>query len=127
LSYISIIHAVRNPHLQRRVVAAAMKEAWVNPDFGNTVYGEQMKRNPPGESIMYFMWPVAVANEADYEYALNVGIENEVPENTLEKHLGTDQGVVSDADILDAIQSNWPNMEGDAAMTGGSAQLGIAY
>ena len=123
MTYMTIHHAVHNDDLQKRVTAAVLKEAWANPTFGNTQYGQQVRRLPPqGDSMPYFMWPVAIAKEADYEYAYNVRMSNPNDMQLIED-IGKDPGVISDADILDAVQTNWPPDPPPVTPTGGGATL----
>ena len=90
--------ATGDVELQARVLAAASKEAWAGgPEFAESPYGERL-RTYPHEAIGTFMWPIAIDNEADYEYAINS--DNPNP--------GGDPGVISDAKLQAGIQAHWP-------------------
>ena len=77
-----------------------MKEAYSNPTYGDTQYGEDLK-NGSVTPWNTFQYPVAVATETAYEYAINS--DNPSP--------GGDPTVITDADLLSIIQANWPGMQ----------------
>lgn len=81
-----------------RVMAAASKEAWTNPTLGGTPFGQQIKDNAAA-GASELIWPCAVDNESAYEYALEAG--NPDP--------GGDPAVITDANILAAVQAHWPS------------------
>jgi len=97
MTYTTINQAVNDQELIDRVVAAASKEAWANPDYAATDYGTRL-RTYPDDAIGTFVYAIAIDNEADYEYAVNNGNE----------HPGSDPGVISDAKIQAGIQAHWP-------------------
>lgn len=98
MSYQSITICTRDQALQDRVTAAALKESYAGgPEFSQTTFATQLQRNPP-LALNYFMWPIAIANEADYAYALDTNNENP----------GGDTGVIGDDEIQSGIQANWP-------------------
>lgn len=80
-----------------RINASVFKETYANAQFKNSDFGQAIlnQRTLP---LPVFLWPVSVANEAAYEYALNAGNPNP----------GGDATVVTDADIQAAVQANWP-------------------
>jgi hypothetical protein len=78
-------------------MAAANKEAWAGgPEFSASTYGARL-RTYPEEAIGTFMWPIAVDDEDDYEYALNNGHEHPG---------GAD--VINDAKLQAGVQAHWP-------------------
>ena len=98
MTYTTITTSTRDVELQDRVTAAACKEAWAGgEEFRDTVYGERL-RTFPSEAVVTFMWPIAIDNEAAYEYAVNS--ENPSP--------GGDPGVISDAALQAGVQAHWP-------------------
>jgi hypothetical protein len=99
VSYSSLNQQNDDPSLQGRVTAATEKEAWNNPTLKDTEFGTAVRLGSvyiPG----VMMWPVCVATEAAYEYALNTDPPNPDP--------GGDPTVITDADILAAVQFVWP-------------------
>lgn len=97
MTYTSITKSVRDADLVDRVRAAAVKEAWASPTFGATDFGQKVK-DYPNYGAQFLIWPVAVDNEAAYEYALNNNVPNP----------GMDLGVISDASIQAGVQAHWP-------------------
>jgi hypothetical protein len=97
MSHETITISTRDTALQDRVMAAACKEAWANVELSLTAYGERL-RSYPTEALTTFMWPIAIDNEAAYEYAVNSNNENP----------GGDEGVITDAAISSGIQAHWP-------------------
>ena len=103
MSFASISAAALDPQLRARVEAAANKEARLNPEFGNTVYGQQLLTGAPTQPSMAYtptslLWGVAVDTEAAYESALVAG--RGAP--------GHDKDIITDAQITAAVQANWP-------------------
>lgn len=97
MSYSTLAMQVQDYAFMQRITAAVEKEAWNNPTFGDTDYGRAVILNyvsPPQQ----FGWPLSIANEATYEYAINAGTPNP----------GGDPTVITDADILSGVQANWP-------------------
>lgn len=97
MSYSSLNRAASDVALANRVTAAAQKEAHNNPSFGGTDFGRALVENRANAASV-LMWPVAIATEAEYEFALSSG--NPDP--------GGDPAVITDAEILSAVQANWP-------------------
>jgi hypothetical protein len=97
MSYTTIHQATLDEALQARVTAAASKEAWANPDYASTEYGERL-RTYPNEALTTFMYVIAIDNEADYSYAVDNGNENP----------GGDPGVITDAALQSGVQAHWP-------------------
>lgn len=98
MSYESIAKAFVDPDLIARVRAAVAKEAFANEELGATITGKLILASGPDMVLPKFLWPVCIATEAAYAYALDV--DNPNP--------GQDPGVISDGDIGSAIQVNWP-------------------
>lgn len=99
MSYTSIAKSTTDSALVERVRAAIAKEAYANEEFKATTTGQRILQSGPDPLLTQFVWAVAIANEAAYEYAL--GAANENP--------GGDVGVISDGAIESAIQANWPS------------------
>lgn len=98
MTYTTITRCTRDAEFQDRVVAGAMKEAIAGAaEFTESSFGQQLRALPQA-ALNTFMWPLAIDNEAAYEYAVNNG-------NT---HPGSDPGVISDAAIQAGIQAHWP-------------------
>jgi hypothetical protein len=97
MTYASIEQCTRDEELQKRVIAAANKEAWAGgPEFAGSEYGERL-RTYPNEALITFMWVIAIDNEADYAYALDTN--HEAPGSA---------DVINDAKIQAGIQAHWP-------------------
>src|SRR5262245_3844147 len=94
----SMHQCVMDYDLRNRVTASIGKEVWANPTFGDTANGKRVKSEGPVWMLEYFMWPIAVDNEAAYAYAL--ATDNPQP--------GRDPGVIGDDKIQAAIQVHWP-------------------
>jgi len=97
MSYASLYQQVTDITFINRITAAVEKESWKNPTFGDTDYGTAVKAAQVTPQA-YFGWPVSVATEDAYEFALNSGNPNP----------GGDPAVITDADILAAVQYVWP-------------------
>jgi hypothetical protein len=98
MSYTTIHQCANDTAFQDRVVAGAMKEAIAGgPEFSESAFGAQLKLYPQA-AINTFMWPLSVAGEDAYAYAVDNGNENP----------GGDPGVITDADIQAGIQHFWP-------------------
>lgn len=97
MSYLSITQSTRDANLRDRVQAAMSKEAWHNPELSQTDLGQAV-RQASGFGLDSLLWPCCVDFEAAYEYALTA--DNPDP--------GGDPSVITDADILSAVQANWP-------------------
>lgn len=101
MSYTSISKAFVDTALINRVRAAVAKEAFANEELKDTNTGRTILNSGPDSVLAKFLWPVCIASEADYAYALDVG--NLDP--------GGDPGVVTDGAIGSSIQANWPSDE----------------
>ena len=98
MTYQTITTCTKDELLQSRVTAAAMKESYAGgPEFAESAFAAQMQRNPM-LALNYFMWPIAIDNESDYEYAMNT---EGGPEP------GSD-AVINDAKLQAGIQTHWP-------------------
>jgi hypothetical protein len=93
VSYSSLAKQVTDGSLADRE-----KEAWNNPELSGTDYGLAVQHNQAAP-IQQFGWPTCIATEAAYEFALNSGNPNP----------GGDPAVITDADILAAVQHVWPS------------------
>ena len=97
MTYQTLITCTQDPVLQQRVTAAAMKESYAGAaEFSDSVFADQMQRNP-ALALNYFMWPIAIDNEADYAYAIDT--DHEDPG-------GPD--VINDAKLQAGVQTHWP-------------------
>jgi hypothetical protein len=103
VSYETIAKAFVDADLIARVRAAVAKEAFANDTIRHTITGQQVVVGGPDTVLTKFLWPVCIATETEYAYALGQG--NPAP--------GNDPGVVSDGAIGAAVQVNWPT---DAAL-----------
>ncbi len=97
MSYTTIHQAANDLELQNRVEAGALKEAYNNPTYGDTAYGQGLQMGSI-TSWSTFRYPVAIATETEYEYAITA--ENPSP--------GGDPTVITDAQLLGIIQLYWP-------------------
>ena len=97
MTYQTINTCTQDKELQDRVTAAAMKESYAGgPEFSDSAFAAQLQRNPP-LALNYFMWPIAIDNEADYAYAVDTGHENPGSAD-----------VINDAKLQAGIQTHWP-------------------
>jgi hypothetical protein len=96
MSYTSLSAQVGDPSLNARVQAAAVKEAYDNPELGATDFGAALKLS--ASSSIVLMYPVSIDTEAAYEYALSTGKPDP----------GGDPTVITDGAILSAVQAHWP-------------------
>lgn len=97
MSLTSINQAAKDEALLVRIEAGVWKETLANPEFGNTMFGAQVRSGmAPIRTV--FGYPVAVDNEAAYEYAVDSGNPNP----------GGDPSVITDENIGSAIQVHWP-------------------
>jgi hypothetical protein len=95
MSYTTLSQQVQDPELVARVNACVQQEARNNPTLSDTEVADQIRQ---GIYLGGFYWAVSIATEAAYEYAVNTGNE----------HPGGDETVITDGDILSAVQVNWP-------------------
>ena len=97
MTYQSLISCTQDPVLQQRVTAAAMKESYAGAaEFSESTFADQMQRNP-ALALNYFMWPIAIDNEADYAYALDTNHEDPGSAD-----------VINDAKLQAGVQAHWP-------------------
>lgn len=97
MSYSSLARQINDPALMNRLNAAAHQESIENPDAAASDFGLAI-RSGYASAVSVLGWPVSVATEAPYEFALNSGTPDP----------GGDPSVITDADILSAVQANWP-------------------
>lgn len=97
MSYETIYKATVDEPLRQRTEAGVSKEALNNPTYGNTDFGQLVKKGQAG-IWQQFAYPIAVATEAAYESAIIGGNDNP----------GGDPSVITDAALLSAIQATWP-------------------
>lgn len=97
MSYKSLNIQVNDVDLQARVESCMQQEARVNPSFMNTEVAQFIRSGVYGRTGS-MMWDVSINTESEYEYALNVPVENP----------GADETVITDSMILSAVQANWP-------------------
>ena len=98
MSYSSLYTQTQDAALNGRVTAAVQKEAHNNPELSETDFARALKGSYANVWVT-FGWPICIATEASYEYALNSS--NPDP--------GGDPTVITDEDILSAVQANWPS------------------
>lgn len=98
MSYETIAKAFVDGQLIARVRAAVAKEAFANETLGDTIVGRLIISDGPDTVLQKFLWPLCIAVEAEYEYAINAEIPNP----------GSDPGVISEGAIGSAVQANWP-------------------
>ena len=96
MSYNSLATQVQDTAFRERVIAAVNKEAFNNPTLSDTEYGQQIQNGLSPLTVM--LWPTATATEAQYASALAANNPNP----------GGDESVITDPDILAAVQVNWP-------------------
>lgn len=96
MSYTSLDIQINDFGFRGRINSCLQEEARVNPELKDTAAAEQIRTGV--FNSQQISWDVCVATEAAYEYALNADVENP----------GTDPTVITDADILSAVQANWP-------------------
>jgi hypothetical protein len=106
MSYETITKASSDNDLRARIQAGVNKEANSNPTLGASVFGQFVVNNP-WTAYQALIWPIAIDNEAAYEYAVNAG--NPFP--------GNDPGVITDANIASGIQVHWPEQVPDFLKT----------
>ena len=97
MSYNSLAAQVQDIALIRRIDACAHQEAIENSAAAESDYGAAVRANQVSPAAT-LGWAVCVATESEYEYAL-------ISENP---NPGGDDTVITDAMILSAVQTNWP-------------------
>lgn len=93
----SINLAANDPQLRARVESCVQQEARENPAVADSVYAKNLIMYGTANS-QTLVWAVAVATEAAYYAALQNG--RGAP--------GHDTDIITDGDILAAVQANWP-------------------
>lgn len=101
MSYDTISKAFIDTDLINRVRAAVAKEAFANETLKATDTGRMILKSGPDSVLPKFLWPLCIATEAEYAYALDIALANP----------GRDPGVVSDGAIASSVQANWPTDE----------------
>lgn len=99
MSYTTIARSTRDSELLDRITAALAKESYANDALGATGTGRLVMEAGPESVLRSFVWPSCIDFEAAYEYAVGAGNE----------HPGSDPGVITDANILAAVQAHWPD------------------
>lgn len=97
MSFASLSQQVADTAFVARLSASVQQEARENPDLAGTEYADTIRRGATMPAA-WFAWPVSIATEDAYAYALETGNPNP----------GGDPTVITDADILAAVQANWP-------------------
>lgn len=97
MSYTTITQSTQDQALIDRVTASVQKEAHSNPEFADTNFGASARMDPYW-GAQQMIWPVAIDYEQEYSYAIDQGNPNP----------GGDVGVITDANIQAAVQTNWP-------------------
>jgi hypothetical protein len=92
----SIARAAADADLRARVTASANHLVQTDPMFGQTEFGYKLLNG--FMSIDGLVWQVAVAVEAQYEYAILQG--RGAP--------GHDVDVITDDDLNEAVKAHWP-------------------
>jgi hypothetical protein len=98
MSFSTISRSTYDSALRERIIAATSQEAWNNPVAYDTQFGHMVRALQENGNAM--VWAVCTATdiEAAYAYALNSANPNP----------GGDEGVITDAMILSAVQERWP-------------------
>lgn len=97
MSYTTVYKCTQDQAFRNRIAACMNQQAWNNAELRSTPLGESL-RVSSGSGVDSMVWPVAIEYEAPYEYAVNS--DNPDP--------GGDPTVITDANILASVQSNWP-------------------
>ncbi len=97
MSYTTITQAARDKALTDRTLAAAQQEARTEA-YADTALGRQIIAGNASVIGPTFNYPVAIAGAAAYESAVIAGNPNP----------GGDPAVITDGDILSAVQAAWP-------------------
>jgi len=98
MTYNTLAQQVRDSGLTDRIDACGYQESWNNPDLQNTAFAQAV-RNMMVLPSSALNWPVCIATEAAYAYA----VAQAKPDP------GSDPTVITDGDILSAVQKNWPS------------------
>lgn len=96
MSQTTINQAANDVDLQKRVQSAVYAEAFNNPNLADNTFADQVRRGFSNLTSMYFA--VAVSTELQYESGILTGRGSP----------GHDRDVITDLDILAAVQANWP-------------------
>jgi hypothetical protein len=97
MSYATITQATNDTFLRNRIQAAVNKEAQANAELAATPFGVYVL-DQPWVAYQALIWPVSIDAEAAYESAVIAGNPNP----------GGDPAVITDAQLLGAVQVNWP-------------------
>jgi hypothetical protein len=92
----SIARAAADVDLRARVTAAANALCQTDPIYAQTDFGYRLLNG--GTSLDGLVWQVAVAVEAQYEYAMAQG--RGAP--------GHDIDVITEQELNDAVKAHWP-------------------
>ena len=98
MSYTTITQASMDPALRARIQACVNKEAKNNATLAVTEFGLYCLDNP-WIGWQALIWPVCIDGEDAYAYAVDSGNPNP----------GGDPGAITDAQIMSAVQVNWPD------------------
>ncbi len=97
MSYTSIQQATMDNFLRARIQSCVNKEAKNNTELAATTFGQYVL-DQPWIAWQALIWPVCIDGEDAYAYAVDSGNPNP----------GGDPGAITDAQILSAVQVNWP-------------------
>ena len=101
MSHTTIGRAATDVQLQERVKAAVYKELYTDDECRTSIFGQAILQGGGGfasSQLTAMYWAVAVATEAEYQYALASG--NGSP--------GFDESVISDIAITTVVADTWP-------------------
>jgi hypothetical protein len=98
MSYSTISKSIADSALRERIISATTQEAWNNPAAFETVYGGEVRSLQGNGNDM--IWAVCTAADIEEAYAYALLSENPNP--------GGDETAITDAMILSALQSRWP-------------------
>ncbi len=99
MSYNTLAAQVIDTDLGARITAAGMTEATIGSGV-DTSFGADLRAGV-ASVLAVLNWPVCVATQDQYASALAAGIPNP----------GRDESVITDADILAAVQASWPGAD----------------
>jgi len=97
MTYNTLAQQVKDKALIDRIDACGYQESWNNPGLQGTAFAQAV-RNLMVLPSSALAWPVCIATEAAYAYAVASGKPDP----------GGDATVITDNDILAAVQANWP-------------------
>lgn len=96
-----IFKAAVDPYLNQRTSAIAVQEAYNNASVSGGWFSVEVKKDPFGTPIRQFQWVVAI--QVQDAYASGMASDASDPPDP---EAGSKN--VLDADILAAVQANWP-------------------